>query len=304
MFISNLALKNRTTVVVLIVLIFVAGTLSYALLPRESAPDVPIPYVLVTTVYEGVSPEDVETAVTMKIEQELTGIKGVKEIRSTSREGMSFIQIEFDPDINVEDALQYVRDKVDQAKPELPSGAEEPALAELNVSEFPILMASLSGEISPERLRRIAEALEDRVERISGVLDCEVLGALEREIRLEFDPDRLAAYSISIEELIGLIPGENVNISAGGLETLGTRFNVRVEAEFTDPEDIDHLLLTVRNGRPIYLNDVATVVDTFKDRETFSRLDGDPSITLSVKKRVGANIVAVARQVKAIFNGA
>ncbi|NLF32402.1 MAG: efflux RND transporter permease subunit [Planctomycetes bacterium] len=304
MFISNLALKNRTTVAVLILLITVAGVFSYAMLPRESAPDVPIPYVLVSTVYEGVSPEDVETAVTMKIEQELTGIKGVKEIRSTSREGLSFIQIEFDPDIDVEDALQYVRDKVDQAKPELPSGAEEPALTEVNISEFPILIASLSGDISPERLRLIAEELEDRIERIAGVLDCEVTGALEREIRLEFDPDRLAAYAISIDELISLIPGENVNISAGGLQTPGTRFNVRVEAEFADPADIDHLLLTVRDGRPIYLNDVATVVDTFKDRETFSRLDGDPSITLSVKKRAGANIVQVAQHVKAIFNEA
>ncbi len=304
MFISNLALKNRTTVTVLIVLIIVAGTLSYVLLPRESFPDVPIPYVLVTTVYEGVSPQDVETAVTMKIEQELTGIKGVQEIRSTSREGLSFIQIEFDPDLDVEDALQYVRDKVDQAKPELPRGAEEPALMEVNISEFPIMMISLSGEISPERLRRIAEQLEDRIERVDGVLDCEVLGALEREIRLEFDPDRLAAYTISIGELISLIPGENVNISAGGLETPGTRFNVRVEAEFADPEDIDHLLLTVRDGRPIYLNDVAAVVDTFKDRETFSRLDGRPSITLAVKKRVKENIVRVAGEVKAILHEA
>ncbi len=301
MILSNAALKNRTTVFVLTAMIVVAGAWSYATLPRESAPDVPIPWVLVSTVYEGVSPEDIESSVTMKIEQKLTGLKGVKEIRSTSREGMSLIRIEFYPDIEIDDAMQYVRDKIDQAKPDLPDGAEEPTLAELNVAEFPIMMISISGEISPMRLKKIAEELEDRIEQVSGVLDCEVLGALEREIRLEFDPDRMAAYQISVAELIGLVPGENVNISAGGLDTAGSKVTVRVQGEFADATDIDHLLLTTRHGKPIYLSDVATVYDTFKDRDTFSRLDGQASITLTVKKRVGANILEIAGTIKAIL---
>jgi len=301
MLLSNAAIKNRTTVGVLVVLIVFAGTVSYVTLPREAAPDVPIPLIMVSTVYEGVSPEDMESSVTMKIEEELTGLKGVKEIRSTSREGTSLIVIEFHPDVVVEDALQYVRDKVDQAKRELPTEAEDPSLSEVNIAEFPVIMVNVSGPISPVRLKAIAERLEDEFEQITGVLGSEVLGALEREIRLEFDPKRLAIYKIAIGELTGLIPGEHVNVSAGGLETPRVKFNVRVPAEFDEPVDMGSLILTMRDGKPIYLKDVATVRDTYKDRDTYSRLDGKDSITVTVKKRIGANILEVSEKVKAIL---
>jgi len=301
---SNAAIKNRTTVGVLILLIVVAGSFSYVTLPREAAPDVPIPYINVMTTYEGVSPEDVETSVTMEIEEELGGLKGVKEITSASAEGLSLITIEFYPNILIEDALQYVRDRVDLAKPDLPDDAEEPTIREINVAEFPIFMVNISGDISPVRLKAIADALEDAIEEIPGVLDVEVLGALEREIRLEIDADRVAAYGLTVPEILSLIPSENVNISAGGLETPGTKFNVRLPAEFSDPEEVDRLLLTVRDGRPIYLSDVARVRDTFKDRTSYSRLDGVGSINVSVKKRVGANIVEIAEKVKVIVEEA
>ena len=246
MIISNIALRNRISVAVLMVLITLGGAFSYITLPRESAPDVPIPLVLVTTTYEGVSPADVETAVTMKIERKLTGIKGVKEVRSTSAEGMSMITVEFMPDLRIEDALQYVRDKVDQAKSELPTDAKDPTIHEINVSEMPIMTINIAGDVSPVVLKEIADQLEDHIEQIPGVLDVDVMGGLEREIRLEFDPDRLASYALTIPEILALIPSENVNISAGGLQTPGTRFNVRVPAEFQQPEEIDHLQVAQR----------------------------------------------------------
>ena len=304
MIISDTAIKNRTTVTVLAVLIVVAGTVSYVTLPREAFPDVPIPFITISTTYEGVSPQDVESAVTMKIEKKLVGIKGLKEVRSTSLEGESLITLEFLPDVRVEDALQYVRDKVDQAKADLPTDAEDPVIREISVAEFPVIYANISGPISPVRLKAIADALQDAIEVVPGVLRCDVLGALEREIRLEIDPDRVAAYGLTIPELMALIPSENVNISAGGLETPVTKFNVRVPAEFVEPEEVNHLLLTVRNGKPIYLTDVASVNDTFKDPLSFSRLDGANTITLAVQKRVGANIVSIARTVKAILAAA
>ncbi len=301
MIISNTAIKNRTTVAVLALLILISGTFSYITLPREAFPDVPIPYITISTTYEGVAPEDLESAVTMKIEKKLVGIKGLKEMRSTSMEGESLIILEFLPDVRVDDALQYVRDKVDQAKADLPTEAEDPVIREINVAEFPVIMANISGPISPVALKAMADELQDTIEVVPGVLKCDILGALEREIRLEVDPDRVAAYGLTIPELLALIPSENVNISAGGLETPITKFNVRVPAEFAEPEEVDHLLLTVRNGRPIYLADVASVNDTFKDPLSFSRLDGADSITLAVQKRVGANIVSIARAVKAIL---
>ena len=305
MLISNASIRNRTTVGVLMFLIVVAGAFSYATLPRESAPDVEIPIVIITTVYEGVSPEDVETAVTIKIENELTGLKGVKDIESSSAEGLSTIVVEFMPDVNIDDAMQYVRDKVDQAKPELPDAAEEPFLKEVNVAEMPIMMVNITGPISLVRLKAIADRLEEAIEqKIDGVLNVDVLGGLEREIRLEMDQDKVAAYGLTFAELLKLIPAENVNISAGGLETEGVRFNVRVPAEFAEPEDADGLLLAVRDGKPIYLLDVARVVDTFKDRESYARLNGKSSITLSIQKRIGADIIPIAAGVEAILDRA
>jgi len=300
MLITDAAVHRRIVVGVLILLIVVAGSSAYVTLPREAEPDVPVPYVLVTTAYEGVAPQDIETAVSIKIENELSGLKGLKEMTSKSAEGVSTVILEFEPDVDIDDALQYVRARVDLAKPELPEEAEEPFIQEINIAEFPIMIVNVSGDISPVHLKAAADDLEEAIEQVPGVLDVEVFGELEREIRLEIDPDRVSAYNMSVGEVMGLIPSENVNISAGGLETEGMKFNVRVPAEFVDPAEVDHLLLTVRDGKPIYLSDVAVVRDTFKDRETYSRLDGLDSITVSVKKRVGANIVTISDAVHAV----
>jgi len=301
---SDTAIQNRTTVGVLIAIIIVLGTFTYVSLPRESAPDIPIPVIVVSTSYEGVAPEDIESSITLKIEKELAGLKGVKEIRSASIEGVSIITIEFLPDISTDDAMQHVRDKVDRAKAELPHDAEEPVLTEISISDFPILMVNLSGPVSPVQLKAIADDLEDYIDAIPGVLNCDVIGGLEREIRLEIDQDKVAAYGLTIPEIIELIPSENVNISAGGLETPGTKLNVRVPAQFAQPEEVDKLLIATRDGRPIYLTDVAEVRDTFKDRTSISRLDGEDSITLSVQKRAGENIIAIVDRVMAVIEHA
>ncbi|MCF7972475.1 MAG: efflux RND transporter permease subunit [Phycisphaerae bacterium] len=300
MLLTDLAIKNRVTVAVLILIIIVLGVNSYVSLPREAFPDLPVPFIMVTTTYEGVSPEDMETSVTMKIEKELKGVRGAKEITSSSAEGLSMISVEFTPDVRTDVALQRVRDKVDAAKGELPVDAKEPIIKEVNFAEVPIMYISISGDVSPIQLKVIADRLQDEIETVPGVLKVAIMGALEREIRLEFYPDRVASYNLTLPEILALIPSENVNISAGGLETTGTKFNVRVPAEFVSPEDVDHLILTLRNGKPIYLSDVARVTDSFKDRETFSRLNGVENVTLSVQKRVGANVVHISDYVKAI----
>jgi len=304
MILTDIAIKNRTTVAVLGLLIVLMGGYSYMTLPREAAPDIPIPYILVTTIYEGVSPEDMETSVTMKIEKELNGMRGVEEITSGSAEGMSLISVEFAPDVPSEAALQRVRDRVDLAKAELPFDAEEPVITEINFAELPIMLISLAGEVSPVQLKEVADDVQDVLESVPGVLKVEITGDLEPEIRLEFDPDRVASFNLTIPEILALIPSENVNISAGGLETGGTKFNVRIPAEFVTPEEVDHLLLTVRDGKPIYLSDVAKVNYMFKDRSSYSRLDGVPNITLSVTKRAGANAVQVSDYIKVVIDKA
>lgn len=304
MLITDVAIKNRTTVAVLAFIIILMGNYSYLSLPREATPDIPIPYILINTIYEGVSPEDIETSITMKIEKELNSIRGVKEILSSSAEGLSMISVEFDPDVPTEVALQRVRDRVDLAKGELPTEAEEPVLSEINFSEFPIMLVSISGDVSPVQLKEIADNLQDTLETVPGVLKVDVMGTLEPEIRLEFDPERLAMYNLTISEILALIPSENVNISAGGLETEGTKFNIRIPAELVTAEDVDHLLLTVRNDKPIYLADVANVRATFKDRDSYSRHNGIDNVTLSIQKRAGSNVVNISDYIKAILDKA
>ena len=304
MFLTDVSIKNRTTIAVLGIIIVIAGVYSYITLPREAFPDIPIPQILVTTSYEGVSPEDVETSVTMKIEKELNSVRGVKEITSSSAEGLSLIDVEFMPDVPTDVALQRVRDRVDMAKGDLPTDAEEPIISEINLAEMPIMYVSISGDVSPVQLKEIADTLQDQLETVPGVLKVDVMGALEPEIRLEFNPDRLAMYNLTLAEILALIPSENVNISAGSLETEGTKFNIRVPAELVTAEDVEHLLLTVRNGKPIYLADVANVRAAFKDRSTYSRHNRSDNITLSIQKRVGANVVFVSDYVKAIIDQA
>jgi len=230
MLITDVAIRNRTTVAVLGLIIILMGSYSYMSLPREAAPDIPIPFIMVTTIYEGVSPEDMETSVTMEIEKELNGIRGVEEITSSSAEGMSLISVEFTPDVPSDVALQRVRDRVDLAKGELPLDAEESVITEINFAELPIMLISIAGDVSPVQLKEVADDLQDALEAVPGVLKVNMAGDLEPEIRLEFDPDRIAEYSLTIPEILALIPSENVNISAGGLETEGMKFNVRIPA--------------------------------------------------------------------------
>ncbi|AMV71785.1 RND family efflux pump [Desulfuromonas sp. DDH964] len=305
MLLSNAAIGHRSTVFTLMFFAIVAGLYSYLTLPRESTPDITIPYVLVVTSYEGVAPADIETLITRPIERKLKGLKDVEKIRSVSAEGSSMITIEFNPKVDIDNALQWVRDKVDQAKGDLPDDLEnDPSILEINFSEFPILMVAVSGDVNEAVLKGVGEELQDRIEEIPGVLDVVLTGGRERQIRVEFDPERMAAYQLSFTEILAAISQENVNIPGGSIDIGRGKYLLRVPGEFTDPAIIDNLVLVARDGRPIYFKDVATVRDTFEDRQSYARLNGNQSVTLAVKKRTGENIIAVADQVFALLSAA
>ncbi len=302
MLITDAAVNRRSTIFSLMLIIIIAGMYSYLALPRESTPDVTVPYVLVVTPYEGVAPVDIESLITHPIERKLKGLKDVDEIRSVSAEGSSMIIIEFMPDVDIDLALQWVRDKVDQAKGDLPRNLEnDPLVQEINLSEFPILMVSVAGVADETVLKRVGEELQDWIQTIPGVLDVGLSGGREREIRVEFDPDRMFAYQISLAEVIRAVARENVNIPGGSIDIGEAKYLLRIPGEFTDPHEIDNLVLTRRDGRIIYFKDVADVVDAFEDRSSFSRLNGDQSVTLAIKKRTGANIIDVADRVFALL---
>ncbi len=302
MLISNAAIKQRSTVFALMLIIVVVGIYSYMTLPRESNPDITIPYVLVVTTYEGVASGDIESLITDPIERKLRGLKHVEEIRSVSAEGSSMITVEFMPDVDIDDAIQWVRDKVDQAKGDLPEDLEnDPSILEVNLAEFPVLMVAVSGDVPETLLKGVGEELEEHIEEVPGVLDVVLTGGRENQVRVEIDPDRMAAYRVSFNEIVTAVARENVNIPGGSIDIGAGKYLLRIPGEFTDPAQIDSLVMVVRDGKPIYYKDMATVDFTFKDAQSYARLNGKPSVTLAVKKRTGENIIEVTDRVFALL---
>ncbi len=302
MIVNRKAVEKRITVVVLAVVILVFGFTSYNLLPREASPDITIPYVFVSATYPGVSPEDVEQSITIPIEKKLKGLEGVKRIKSISSEGLSSINIEFVTETDIDDVLQKTKDKVDLAKGDLPSDLEDdPVVFEVNISELPILIVSLSGPVGLVRLKEIADNLEEDIESIPGVLEVEITGGLEREIRVEPDAAKLAYYGLSIVSLQNVISQENTNVSGGAIRMGDGRFQLRVPGEFETPDEIYGLVVGLHNGRPVYLKDAARVVDGYKEEESRSRLNGHQAVNIQIKKRAGENIIKIVDQVNRVL---
>jgi len=299
--ISSFSIDNGISVLVMLFLITVIGVRSYLAIPKEAQPDITVPNIIVITLYPGVAPEDMESLVTQKIEDKVNEIGSVKKLSSTSTEGYSSINIEFESDVDIDEALQKVREKVDLAKPDLPSAAEEPMIQEINFSEFPIMQINLSGQYSLDRLKKIAEDLKDKVEGITSVLEVDMAGELEREVKIEVDLPRLKYYGISFGDVIKAVQSENVTIPGGSINVGTKKFLVRVPGEYKDPKLLENIVVKANADNPIYLRDLASVDFGFKDRESYARLDGDPVITLSVKKRTGENIIETTANVKQII---
>ncbi|MBW1781651.1 MAG: efflux RND transporter permease subunit, partial [Deltaproteobacteria bacterium] len=303
MIVNQAALKRQVTVLTLLVFILIAGLYCYNSLPRESFPDITIPYVFVTTTYEGVAPEDMEKLITIPIERKLKGISDVEEIRSTSAEGISTVAVKFLPTVDIDDAVQKVRDKVDQAKRDLPTDLpDDPVIQEVNFSDLPVIRVVLSGPFSLRRLQKFAEDMEDPIESIPGVLDARLTGGLEREIHVEFDLDRVGAYKVPFSSLINAVTQSNVNMPGGSMDIGQGKYLVRVPEDFKHPSEIFSIVAFVRDGKPVYLRDVAFIRDSHKDPLTRSRINREKSVTLAIQKRSGENIVRVTDQVKEVVN--
>ena len=302
MILSNYAIKFRVAVLVFVVVLVIAGAVSYVTLPREGSPDITIPYVFVTAYYEGTAPEEMEKLVTVQLEKQLNNVEDIKEIRSTSAENVSSIVIEFLAGEDIEQAKQRVKDKVDLAKPDLPPDLDEPVVDAFNFSsDFPVYIFALSGATDPERLKNLAEDLQERLEELPGIHRADLAGVREREIRVEIDLPRMIAYRIPLGHVMKRIAEENVTVSAGTIEMAGDKVQVRIPGEFQMVSELRDILLAEREGRPIYLTDIAAVTDTFKDVSSISRLNGEPCVSLSLKKRAGENSVALIRKVKQIL---
>ena len=295
---TNLAVNNRVSIVALVVILAIMGLASYLTIPKESSPEITIPMISVSTVYPGVAPKDVETLVTRVIEEELYKIPEITELSSTSDMGYSNVVAEFDLDMNMDEALQKVREKLDLAKPDLPSDVEDPVLSEFNFAEFPIMQVNISGGYDLVRLKEIAEDLQGRLEQIPSILDVNLSGGLERVVKVDVDLARLKFYALAFGDVIDAIRGENVTVPGGAIQVGAQDFLVRVDGEFDDPAAIEGVVIKAVGGRSVYVRDVASVDFGFEDTRSYARLDGAPVVTLDIVKRSGENIIETADAVK------
>ena len=318
--ITNKSIEYRTSIVILTIILMVGGLISYATISKESFPSIEFPNIVITTIYPGASPDDIESLITQHIEREIQSINGIKEIRSTSTEGVSSILVEFNPDVSIDDALQKVRDRVDLAKPDMPTDAEEPLINEIDLQEIPVMTINLTADYPLTRLKEVADDLAEELESIPSILDVTVVGGLEREVQVNVNLNRLQGYKLTFDDIVEAIQTENINIPGGSIDMDRLNYLVRVNGEFANPSEIENIVIDTPGGMPVYIRDVAQVDFGFKDRATFSRLqviqveddDGNlhslndeastirPVISLNVKKRSGDNILDTAKRVEAM----
>ena len=299
--ISNLAVDNRVAVYIVILIIIVIGWSSYMALPREAAPDISIPLVIVSTPYIGVSPSDIEGLVTQPLERSLKSLKDVKQITSASKEGLSTVRVEFNIGVDIDEALRRVRDKVNTARTELPTDILDPVISEINFSEFPIMYVNLGGNLGVARLKKIAEGLQEKFEAVPGVLRADLAGGLEPEVQVNCDVNLLTGYRIGFEDVVNAVKNENVSIPGGTIDNSALSYSVRVPGEYKQVRPIEDIIIKLQNGKPIYVRDVAAVEYSFEDRITYARLNNQEVVTLAVRKRAGENLVRIADEVKKII---
>lgn len=296
--ITDFALSRRNATVFFLCAVVVAGVSAYLTLPRESAPDITVPVIIVSTVFPGASPADMETLVTRHLERELQGVEGLKRLTSTSQESVSVVTVEFVSGTDIDAALQKVRDRVDRAKVDFPRDAEEPMLQEINFSDFPIVQVNLSGAVGPAVLKQLAENLKDRLEGLPGVLRVTLVGGLDREVKVEVDPQRLRLYRLAFQDVVDAVANEHLSVPSGELRVGSQALSVRVPGEVNEPREIADFVIRATGGRPVFVRDVATVSFGFADRTSYARIDGQESVAVAVQKRLGANIITVADAVK------
>ncbi|MEK9764489.1 MAG: efflux RND transporter permease subunit, partial [Deltaproteobacteria bacterium] len=237
--------------------------------------------------------------ITYKVENEFQNLKSLKKLESTSSEGIAAITLEFDPDYEISEARTKVREKLDTVAPELPDDAEDPVISEINLSEQPMMLINLSSTLELQRLTEVADDLKEQIEAIPGILEVRRVGGVEREIRVYVNPDKLQYHNLDLNQVTRAISAENTNIPGGTIEMGPTKYLVRVPGEFETPMAINEALVAVSGDQvPIRVKDLGRVVFGFKELSNRSRLDGQESVSLSVIKRSGENLLAIRQQVQ------
>ncbi len=293
----KLFIQKHAAVFSAAVLIVIMGIMSYISLPRESMPELKQPMIFVTTTYPGVSAKDMENLVTRVIEEEIEGLEGLDVISSVSQQSLSFINVEFTSNIDVETALRKVRERVDIAKSELPIDVDQPMVKELSSSDWPIYTMVMSHPDGIEKIDKAATLLEEEIKRIRGVLDVDVYGQLQKEVIIEIDPMKLEKYNFSMNDITKAVQSENASIPGGMLKNRVKNYSLSVTGEMKDPAQFNDIIVSAR-GVKVPLRELGTASLTWKDPETYSRINGVSCISISITKRSGENIIHIVDRVK------
>ncbi len=303
MSIPKMSVNNPVLANMLMILIIVFGTYAWINLPRELTPEIALQNVTVTTLYPGASPEEVEKLVTAPIEDSIEeNVNKINWMLSTSSEGRSIISVDFDEmsDRDFDKELENLRTAVELVN-DLPADIlDDPRVEELDVSSgFPMLTIVVGGTISESQMRDIAENLKDEILEIKNIASVQIAGLREREIWIEVNPQRLKAYNLPISAVLTGLQAKNLNLPAGTMDIANTEFMVRTMGEFRDPDSIGDTILAVHpTGTPLRLSDVATISDTYQEARTLSRIDGQPSISLSVQKKKEGNTISLVAELR------
>ena len=300
---TSWAVNNKTAVYIITILISLYGIYKFNTMPKEQFPDIVVPTISISTVYFGNSPKDIENLVTRPIEKQLKGISGAKvnKIQSTSQADFSLIIIEFDTDVKTEIAKQKVKDAIDKAQTDLPTDlTQQPNVQEFDFSEMPIMYVNVSGDYDGMALKRFADKMQDRFEELTEINRADIVGAPEREIQINVDPFKMQAAKISFTDIGNAINYENRDVSGGLIEVGKMKRTIRVKGQFASVFDMQNIVVKNLQGGPIYLRDIAQIIDTVKETESYSRLDGKNVVTLNIVKRSGENLIEAATKIKAI----
>lgn len=303
MFLSDLTINRPVAAVMVTVALIIFGLISYNMLGVEQNPDIAFPFVSVQTTFPGADPETVETEVTEVIEDEVATISGIKTLYSMSGENISLVFIEFELEVDVDVAAQDVRDAVSRIQMSLPENAETPVVTKLDVMAQPILEVAVGGDVEPQDLARyVLDNIKPRIDSVEGVGTVNVYGLREREVRIWLDKDRMSAYGISAQEIIGAIQSGHVEIPGGRVETGEREFTVVTSGELQSVSEFEDLIVASRDDSLIRLREVAEVEDGLEDLRSQARLNGEPAVGLSIVKKSGANTVEVADAVYEIID--
>ncbi len=299
-YVIDLAIRNARLTLSVLLFFLISGTLAYRSIPKEAEPDIQIPIIYVSLGFNGISPEDAERLLLRPVEAKLKNIKDIKEMRSSAFQGGGFVLVEFQAGANLSDSLEDVRSKVSDAKRDLPQGADEPTISEVNLSEFPVLVVTLSGEVPERILVKAARELRDQLKDVDGVLDAKLQGARDDLVEVIIDPIKLSSYGLKLDQLVGGVAAGNSLVAAGTIEGSAGKYAVKVPSLIESIEDVANLPVVAGPNAVVRARDLATIRSTFKDAETITRLGGKPAIAIEISKRTGANLINTVDAVKKV----